>query len=456
MKTFISDYISELAYLFNEMAPWLLLGLVFAGLLRVFFPQNKVQRYMGKPTVKSAINASLLGIPMPLCSCGVIPAGISFFRNGASKGATNSFLISTPQTGVDSIFATYSMLGWPFAVLRPIVAFVTGIAGGILTNWLVKDKPAGQASGKVAFSGLAIDRQAAKQPGRSLLNTPKPGKAQTAVCAGASCGCQPATQKRHALIEATHYAFIELLQDIAKWLIIGFLIAALISVLLPDNFFSLFQGLGIIEILVILAASVPIYICATGSIPIAAVLLMKGVSPGAALVFLMAGPATNAATMTVIGKTMGRKSLLVYLGTITGGAILFGLLINWLIPADFILDKIVHIHANGQHEMIPQWVQTGSSVLLIAALIFGYFYTRHTKAKQKSSAMTHKTLKVEGMTCSHCEASITANLLKLDGINEVIADRNKSVVRIAGPKISLDEVEKTITSLGYQYKGEME
>ena len=208
---------------------------------------------------------------------------------------------------------------------------------------LVKDKPAGQASGKVAFSGLAIDRQAAKQPGRSLLNTPKPGKAQTAVCAGASCGCQPATQKRHALIEATHYAFIELLQDIAKWLIIGFLIAALISVLLPDNFFSLFQGLGIIEILVILAASVPIYICATGSIPIAAVLLLKGVSPGAALVFLMAGPATNAATMTVIGKTMGRKSLLVYLGTITGGAILFGLLINWLIPADFILDKIVHI-----------------------------------------------------------------------------------------------------------------
>nr|MBD3621737.1 permease [Sunxiuqinia sp.] len=141
MKEFFVDYISELIYLLNEMAPWLILGLVFAGLLKVFFPEDKVQKYMGKSTTKSAVNASLLGIPMPLCSCGVIPTGVSFFRNGASKGATNSFLISTPQTGVDSIFATYSMLGWPFAILRPIVAFVTGIVGGILTNWLVKDKP---------------------------------------------------------------------------------------------------------------------------------------------------------------------------------------------------------------------------------------------------------------------------------------------------------------------------
>ena len=116
-------------------------GLIFAGLFKVYFPQKHIDKYLGKSDFKSSLNASLLGIPMPLCSCGVIPTGISFYKNGASKGATNSFLISTPQTGVDSIFATYSMLGWPFAVLRPFVAFFTGVFGGVLTNIFIKEKP---------------------------------------------------------------------------------------------------------------------------------------------------------------------------------------------------------------------------------------------------------------------------------------------------------------------------
>jgi hypothetical protein len=439
MKAFIVDYISEIIYLLNEMAPWLILGLVFAGLLNVFFPEKKIQKYMGKSTARSAVNASLLGIPMPLCSCGVIPTGISFFRNGASKGATNSFLISTPQTGVDSIFATYSMLGWPFAILRPIVAFVTGIVGGILTNWLIKEKPAP----KNAFANVKLDMAAL-------------GKTDPAMsCADVSCGCndKPAP-KGNALIRATHYAFVELLQDIAKWLIIGFLIAALISVALPADFFSRFQGWGVLEILIVLAASIPLYVCATGSIPIAAVLLMKGVSPGAALVFLMAGPATNVATMTVIGNTMGRKSLFVYLGTIIGGAVLFGMLTNWLIPTELIMSQMVHIHGEGEHEMLPKWLQVSSTVLLIGSLIFGYFYERFEKS-QKTSSMSLKTLKVEGMTCSHCEASVTRNLTKLDGIDEVFADRNSSEVKISGKKIDLGQIEKVITEIGYHYKGEV-
>ncbi|WP_163707910.1 SO_0444 family Cu/Zn efflux transporter [Mangrovibacterium lignilyticum] len=456
MKDFLLNYINELVYLLNEMAPWLLLGLVFAGLLKVFFPEDKVQKYMGKSTTKSAVNASLLGIPMPLCSCGVIPTGISFFRNGASKGATNSFLISTPQTGVDSIFATYSMLGWPFAVLRPIVAFVTGIAGGILTNWLAKEKPAPKVAPKPAFAGFAMAPGAMTQNNGSLLTalpqTPKPKNG--AACDDASCGCHSEKPKRNAFVQASHYAFIELLQDIAKWLIIGFLIAALISVLLPDDFFTRFHGLGFVEILVILAASVPIYICATGSIPIAAVLLLKGVSPGAALVFLMAGPATNVATISVIGNTMGRKSLFVYLGTIIGGAVLFGMLTNWLIPADFILSKVMHIHS-GEHEMVPMWLQITSSVVLIGSLIFGYFYQRFEKNKQKTNALALKTLKVEGMTCSHCEASVTRNLLKIADIDEVIADKNTSEVKVSGKKIDLKEIEKVIEAIGYHYKGEI-
>lgn len=457
---FILRYFKELLYLLNEMAPWLLLGLVFAGVLKVYFPQDKVQKYMGKPTTKSAVNASLLGVPMPLCSCGVIPTGISFFRNGASKGATNSFLISTPQTGIDSIFATYSMLGWPFAVLRPIVAFVTGIAGGILTNWLVKDKPVPKAAPKVApapaFAGFAFDKSAVTPANGSLLTSVKPAKAATngATCNDASCGCHSEPPKGNAFVKAAHYAFIELLQDIAKWLIIGFLIAALISVLLPDDFFTMFKGLGILEIFVILAASVPIYICATGSIPIAAVLLMKGVSPGAALVFLMAGPATNMATISVIGNTMGRKSLLVYLGTIIGGATIFGLLINWLIPADFILSKMVHIH-DGDHKMLPDWLEIGSSVVLVGSLIGGYFYQRYESSHKTTKSMEFKTLKIEGMTCSHCEASVTRNLLKMDGIEEVVANKNTSEVKIAGKKINLKEIEKIVEEIGYQYKGEI-
>ncbi len=433
MYSYIISYLNELIYLINEMAPWLLLGLVFAGLLKVYFPQKHIDKYLGKPNFKSALNGSILGIPMPLCSCGVIPTGISFYKNGASKGATNSFLISTPQTGVDSIFATYSMLGWPFALLRPIVAFFTGVVGGIITNVFVKEKP--QPKINPMFAGLKMDTGAL-------------GKKEDNCDDG--CGChEPATEEKPSLIKAANYAFIELLQDIAKWLIIGFLIAALISVLLPDDFFSSFKGFGFIEILVVLAASVPIYICATGSIPIAAVLLLKGVSPGAALVFLMAGPATNVATMTVIGKTMGRKSLIAYLGSIIGGAIIFGLLTNWLFPADWILSKVVHIHENGEHEMLPKWVQISSTIILAASMIIGYFIERWQKAS-KTKEKDLLVVSVEGMTCSHCENAVKTNLMKLSGITEVFANRNTKEVKLKGKNIDIKKVKSIIDELGYQ------
>ena len=436
---FISNYFSELIYLVKEMAPWLLFGLVFAGLLKVYFPQKHIDKYLGKPNAKSAVNASLLGVPMPLCSCGVIPTGISFFKNGASRGATNSFLISTPQTGVDSIFATYSMLGWPFAVLRPIVAFTTGIFGGILTNWLIKEPPKPKVPVNLLFAGLKLD---VKKAGKTEAN-----------CDDVDCGCHTSPKKEsHSLIRAANYAFVELLQDISKWLILGFMAAALISVLLPDDFFSMFRGYGIFEILIILAASVPIYVCATGSIPIAAVLLMKGVSPGAALVFMMAGPATNVATITVIGKTMGRKSMFIYLGSIIGGAIFFGLLTNWLIPADFILSKMNHMAHGEAHEMLPGWIGISASVFLFLAIISGYFIERIQKSK-KMTLDKFQTIRVEGMTCSHCEAAITRNLGKIQGIEEVVADKNTSQVKMKGAKINLAEVEQIITDLGYQYKG---
>ncbi len=253
------------------------------------------------------------------------------------------------------------------------------------------------------------------------------------------------------LLRAADYAFIELLQDIAKWLIIGFFVAALISVVLPDDFFSSFKGLGLLEILVVLAASVPIYICATGSIPIAAVLLMKGVSPGAALVFLMAGPATNVATMTVLGKTMGKKSLIVYLSTIIGGAIIFGMLTNWLIPADFILSKVMHIHGDAtDHEMLPKWLQITSAAVLIGSIIMGYFLSIIQK-KNKMAKTEGITVSVNGMTCSHCEATVKRNLEALNGVENVVADNKTGTVKISGIKINLEKVKDTVNGLGYQF-----
>ena len=275
------------------------------------------------------------------------------------------------------------------------------------------------------------------------------------TCDDDSCNChEPKTNdKRHSLVRAADYAFVELLQDIAKWLVIGFLVAALISVVLPNDFFSSFKGLGLLEILVVLAASVPIYICATGSIPIAAVLLMKGVSPGAALVFLMAGPATNVATMTVLGKTMGRKSLTIYLASIIGGAILFGMLINTFIPADWILSKIMFIHADGEgHEMLPQWLQLASAILLLAAIPGGYFLSKFEK-KQRMSKIEGISVIITGMTCSHCEATVKKNLENLSGISSVVADNGSNTVKITGTDINLNKVKETVTGLGYQYEG---
>lgn len=433
MLDYIQKYIDELWFLLLEMAPWLLLGLLFAGLLKVYFPQKHIDKYLGKADFKSALNGSLLGIPMPLCSCGVIPTGISFHKNGASKGATNSFLISTPQTGVDSIFATYSMLGWPFAVLRPIVAFVTGVAGGVLTNLFVKEK----VKPVSPFANFKLDVAAVDGTENCEEN----------------CDCTESDMdKRHSVIQVANYAFVELLQDIAKWLVIGFLAAALIAVVLPNDFFSRFQGLGLVEILVILLASVPIYICATGSIPIAAVLLLKGVSPGAALVFLMAGPATNVATITVLGKTMGRKSLIIYLSTIIIGAIVFGLLTNWLIPADFILSKIMHIHGDGEHQMLPFWLQLASALVLLILIPLGYILQKAHK-NRKMEVAKGVTIKVEGMTCSHCEANVKRNLEALKGVRSVVVNSKTNSVKITGGMFSLNKIKETVNGLGYKFIG---
>lgn len=288
----ITDYIQDFFKILNEMSPYLLLGFLFAGLLHVFFPKRRINGLLGEKNSRSVINAALLGVPLPLCSCGVIPTGVSFYKNGASKGSSISFLISTPQTGIDSIMVTYSLLGLPFAIIRPVIALITGFFGGFLTNLTDKET----AEDKISNSLKANNEQ------------------------------QKDTTSNNPVIKLFRYAFVDFLQDISKWLVIGLLIAAVISVIVPDDFFAKHLGNGYWDMLIILLVSIPIYVCATASVPIAAILILKGISPGAALVFLMAGPATNAATITIINKVFGKKTLFVYLFSIITGALLFGIL----------------------------------------------------------------------------------------------------------------------------------
>lgn len=427
MMQHVKLYWQEFIHLFNEMSPYLMLGFLFAGLLYVFLPKHRMQRYLGKRNFGSVLNASLLGIPLPLCSCGVIPTGVSFYQNGASKGATTSFLISTPQTGIDSILVTYSLLGWPLALIRPFIALFTGIAGGMTANIFTRKREQSVTSESAPAEPL-----------------PK--------------GFLPKTRRMF------RYAFVEFLQDIALWLVIGLAIAALIAVLLPDDFFTRYIGNDYLSMLLVLAASIPLYVCATGSVPIAAVLLMKGLSPGAAIVFLMAGPATNVATMTVIGKTMGRKALFIYLASIVGGAIVFGALVNELIPREFFMKYLPAIHGEG-HEgahLLPLWLSYASTIVLSVLIIHGLArnYLPGLFKKKKTSNLMQKDMikkySVEGMTCNHCKATVENGLKSIPEIANVEANPASNEVFIDAGDVPEEQIKATVEKLGYKFKGKKE
>jgi uncharacterized membrane protein YraQ (UPF0718 family)/copper chaperone CopZ len=425
MIEYVGQFLSALADLTMEMAPYLLLGFLFAGILYVWFPKKKVYKYLGKPNSASVINAALIGIPLPLCSCGVIPTGISFYNSGASKGSSVSFLISTPQTGVDSIMVTYSLLGLPMAIVRPIIALFTGFFGGFLTNKFGRN-----------------DRREDGERQNNIDNN---------------------DQVDRSLPGMLRYAFVEFLEDIAKWLLIGLLLAALIEVVVPESFFTMYLGNGYLEMLLILVAAIPLYVCATGSVPIAAILMLKGLSPGAAIVFLMAGPATNAATMTVIGNVFGRRTLFIYLASIVIGAYFFGTIVNEFVPREWFLDPIAHIHAGEHaHGLLPHWLKIASSILL-TGLIANAFYNKYLshyfrKKTKETETKIHPTMKnmeitVKGMTCRHCKATVENNVGAMEGISHAEADLLTEKLAISGENIDLDKVREKIESLGYKYEG---
>jgi uncharacterized protein len=418
---YIKEFGKEFFIILSEMAPYLMLGFIFAGLLHLLFPKKRVRKYMGQNNFKSIFNASLLGVPLPLCSCGVIPTGISFYKHGASKASTVSFLISTPQTGVDSIFVTYSMLGLPFAIIRPIIAFITGLFGGLVTKKFDPEKT-----------------ETVIQNNENGDEIPK--------------GFFPKIK------EMFRYSFIEFLQDISNWLIIGLLIAALISVIVPDDFFAEKIPNDFLGMLAILVISIPVYICATASVPVAAVLMLKGLSPGAALVLLMAGPATNAATITMIGKVLGKKSLIGYLGAIITGALLSGLLIDYFLPAEWFRVSEHFGHINHDHSMLPVWLKTGSAIMLTLLIFNGYIRKYLNTRKMSTLSITPsgfssekiKTIWVGGMTCNHCKANVENSIKSSIGVKDVSVDLTTGKVNITGNSFDLEKIKSGIESIGYK------
>ena len=358
----MENYYQSFIFILYDMSPYLLLGFLIAGILHVYMPSVLYKKYFYKNSTRSVVNAALLGVPLPLCSCGVIPTALSLKKDGASDGATVSFLVSTPQTGADSILATYSILGLGFAIFRSIAAFLLGIIGGVF-----------------------VDKCEAK-------NIEKETKIDSKL---KSCCCHSShehksdecndTNKKKGIIDVLHYAFIHMIDSYGKWLMIGLLVAAAITTFVPDSAFVLFKEYYILNILLILLISVPMYICATGSIPIALSLIMKGISPGAAFVFLMAGPATNFASLIILKKELGTRKTAIYLFTIVVGAILCAIFIDFVLPSAWFLTPRVVSDGSDCCAGAPlesSWLQIGSSIVF--ALL--YIYTLIAKQfKQKES-----------------------------------------------------------------------
>lgn len=292
-----------------DSSPYIIFGFLVAGLLKAFIPNDLVQRHLGEGRISSIFKASLLGIPIPLCSCGVLPAAAGIREQGAGKGAVSSFMISTPETGVDSIAITYALLDPLMTVFRPVAAFFTAVTTGLAVH--VTDR----------------ERKTPKPSLTPLQTLPT----NTCSCEDDCCAVPEAKQKasiKTRIQSGMRFSFGDLLEDIGSWLLIGVLLAGMIEVVLSPELIDAYLGNEIVSMLLMVAVATPLYVCATASTPIAAALVLKGLSPGAALVFLMAGPATNVATITVVARVIGKKAAAIYVASILICSLAMGWVVN--------------------------------------------------------------------------------------------------------------------------------
>ena len=348
----MSGTLNETWIILNESSPWLLFGFTIAALVKAFMPDEFIARHLGKSGVRSVVKAALIGIPLPLCSCGVIPAAISVRRQGASRGATTAFLVSTPETSEDSIAITWALMDPVMTVFRPFAAMVMAIVAGIIEDF-VHEKP--------------IEMPVAES---------SPATPEACGCGGCCAAEMPLMapeSKWKKIVESFKYSFGDLLSDIGLWLLLGTLIAGVIGFVVPDSVFQSDILRGPMGMFVMLIMSGPLYVCATSSTPIAAIMMAKGLSPGAALVFLLAGPATNAATVMVVGKFMGRRSLVAYLVSIMGVSLAMGFALNGIYVA-FKLKLIPGVVSQVQEGSM--WFASACSILLLVLIVRGVIMSR--------------------------------------------------------------------------------
>jgi len=411
MYDVVMSILAEFWDVLGAMSPYLLFGFLVAGVLSVYISPDVVRRHLGGKGFLPVVKASLFGVPLPLCSCGVIPVSASLRKQGASKGATTAFLLSTPQTGIDSIFVTLSLLGPVFAIFRPFAALLTGLLGGSLVA-------VGEEDGEEAPKG------------------------PDCTCATGACMVHP---KGHRLAQVFKYGFVTLAGDIAKPLFFGLLAAALISALVPQDFFANSLGHGFLAKLLLMAIGIPIYVCATASVPLAGALIAIGVSPGAAFVFLMTGPATNIATIATIWKVMGKKVAIIYLLTTGGCALLFGSLLD-----------LIYTTTAGTAEpympwMLPPYIKVASAIALLAILGWSNYAHKHAHhaaiPKEKEDRML--SLNITGMTCSHCAEAVTRALTGSPGVEMVNVDLKAGKALLDGKDLDAESLCKTVSELGY-------
>ena len=418
---FITDILKSTLFLFLEMAPYLMLGLSFVGLFNLIFRKDFVAKHIGKDSFASIFKAALLGIPLPLCSCGVIPSAVFMSKNGASKPAVVSFLISTPQTGVDSLIATYGMMGPVFAIFRPIAAFMMGIIGGIITKLLNK-------------KDLAIPA------GKSFVIDDYDAYKIMSIW-------------QRILQRGLRYPFIEFIDDISTQLIFGLLAAGFITYLVPENFFSNYNiSHGIIGMLIVIALAGPMYVCATASIPIAVSLIMKGFSPGIAFVFLAAGPATNAASVIVLSKVLGKKITGIFIGSVIILSVIFGFILDKFFEISGINphEGLMHIHHNHMENF--SWLQLLLSgiflILLIGSVYRKYIYNKISKKEGKIMELNKTKVNIEGMTCNHCVMNVKKAITGTTGVTNVEVSLPDNAAYVEGDFKMMD-LKKAVEDMGY-------
>ncbi len=419
-----------------EMAPYLLLGFFFAGVLSILISAEWVERHLGGRGLCQVFKASLFGVPLPLCSCGVLPVGASLRRQGASRGATTAFLLSTPQTGVDSIAVTYALLGPFIAVVRPLAALVTGFAGGALVH--VADRHDDDEAAGAAAAG---------------------GAGQASCSLDGCCDNEPA--HRHSFLDALRYGFLTLPRDIGKALLVGVALSGVISALIAPDTLRAYLGGGIVPMLVAMAIGIPLYVCATASTPIAASLIVAGLSPGAALVFLVTGPATNSASLVTLWKVLGRRATILYLVTVAVGALATGIVVDalvgsGLVPLSALVDAAAasasaheHHHAGG----LGWWIGQISAVVLLLVVAYALWWPRRKPAEVEAAVdadLDVLTLEVRGMHCHSCVASVTRALAGIAGVAEVQVLLDEGTATLRGRGVSRAQAAAAIRSLGFE------